>query len=158
MLTGVPWDPLNSASSRCRPSSTRRGPKGRLAQGRLAKGRTQRGLKHSETYRTPIFCTVPLPKVPLVPSNPRALRPPRLKLLDCRHCSFVESGRTSESDFATGFPLEIPMRGFPFQRNFYDKYRIPKNNINNLFLKGFHLKRNPLMGILSRKQIANILS
>ena len=26
-------------------------------------------LKHSETYRTPIFCTVPLPKVPLVPSK-----------------------------------------------------------------------------------------
>ena len=46
-----------------------RGPKGRLAKGRLAKGRKQCGLKHSETYRTPIFCTVPLPKVPLVPSK-----------------------------------------------------------------------------------------
>ena len=45
----------------------RRGPKGRLAKGRLATGRKQRGLKHSETYRAPIFCT--LPKDPLVPSK-----------------------------------------------------------------------------------------
>ena len=42
----------------------RRGPKGRLT-----KGRKQRGLKHNETYRTPMFCTVPLPKVLLVPSK-----------------------------------------------------------------------------------------
>ena len=27
------------------------------------------GLKHIETYRIPMFCTFPLPKVPLVPSN-----------------------------------------------------------------------------------------
>ena len=47
----------------------RRGPKGRLAKGRLAKGRKQCALKHSETYRTPIFWTVPLPNVPLVPSK-----------------------------------------------------------------------------------------
>ena len=44
--------------------------KGRLAKGRLAKGRKQHGLNHNETYRTPIFCTVPLPKVPLVHSKP----------------------------------------------------------------------------------------
>ena len=59
----------------CIPSRTntlhedRRGPKGRLAKGRLAKGRTHRALNHNETYRTPIFCTVPLPKVHLVPSK-----------------------------------------------------------------------------------------
>ena len=48
----------------------RRGPKGCLAKGRLAKGRRQCGLNHGETYRTPIFCTVPLlPKVPLVPAE-----------------------------------------------------------------------------------------
>ena len=47
----------------------RRGPEGRLAKGRLAKGRKHRGLKHNETYRTSIFCTIPLPKVPLIPSN-----------------------------------------------------------------------------------------
>ena len=29
----------------------------------------KRGLKHNEAYRTPIFCTVRFPKVPLVPSN-----------------------------------------------------------------------------------------
>ena len=50
-------------------SACRRGSKGRLAKGRLAKGRKQRGLKHEETYRTPIVCTVPLPKLPLVPSK-----------------------------------------------------------------------------------------
>ena len=48
---------------------TRMGPKGRLAKGLLAKDRTQRGLKHNETYRTPNFCTVHLPKIPLVRSN-----------------------------------------------------------------------------------------
>ena len=55
---------------------SRRGPKGRLA-----KGRKQCGLKHNETYRTPIFCTVPLPKVPLVPPKVRAggARPLRLQ-------------------------------------------------------------------------------
>ena len=47
----------------------RRGPKGRLAKGRLAKGRKQSVLKDNETYRTPIFCTVPSPKVPVLPSN-----------------------------------------------------------------------------------------
>ena len=40
-----------------------------MAKGSLAKARKQCGLKHNETYRTPISCTVPLPKVPLVPSN-----------------------------------------------------------------------------------------
>ena len=52
----------------------RRGPKGRLAKGRLAKGRKRCGLRHNETYGTPIFCTVPLPKVPLVPSKERPAR------------------------------------------------------------------------------------
>ena len=34
----------------------------------------KRDLTHTETHRIPIFCTVPLPKVPLVPSKggPRA--------------------------------------------------------------------------------------
>ena len=40
-----------------------------MAKGRLANGRKQRGLKHNETYRTPIFCIVTLPKVPSVPSK-----------------------------------------------------------------------------------------
>ena len=56
-----------------------KGPFGKEPFGK--KGRKQRGLKHNETYRTPIFCTVPLPRVPLVPSNHRAsatrLQPPR---------------------------------------------------------------------------------
>ena len=51
--------------------------KGHLAKGHLAKGRKQRGLMRDDTYRAPIFCTVPLPKVPLVPSKVTYIPHPR---------------------------------------------------------------------------------
>ena len=35
---------------------------------------------------------------------------------------------SSEDNFAVCLLLEIPMRGFPFQINSSEKYRIPKNN------------------------------
>ena len=63
----------------------------------------------------------------------------------------------SENNFAICFLLEISLIGFPFQMNFYYEYRVP-NNYKSYFSKDFISKGNRLMGISSRKHIANILS
>ena len=56
-------------ASRAAPDLPSEGTKGPFGKGPF--GKWPSGLKHKEAYPTPIFCTVPLPKVPLVPSNSR---------------------------------------------------------------------------------------
>ena len=52
----------------------------------------------------------------------------------------------SENNFAICFPLEIPLRGLPFQIHFYDKCRITQNNTNLVFQRISFEKEIPSWG------------